>query len=575
MNIRPKIIFVVLPLIIAPLILAAFVSHLSAKSGITAVAANLLQFKSQTLNNYIESQWDLLTSNNLEDKPQYQDAAKKTIFGFAQSLIRSPTELIFAVDSSGKIVMSTGATPPNPIPKPPSEVKRATSAGTPDSVLNEEWTDSLIINETRRIAYSQYFTPWEWTVYVSEEWDTFYSPVTRNSIIISIIAAVSLSFSLVFLIIAAKAVTKPLEGMTRSIEHITQTMDLETRVPILYNDEIGRLAHSFNQMTVNLHEANRSVKNFALRSVIARRKAVKAQIETEETKEREQSLRVLFQKYVPQSVIDKNIERIGKELLVGEYQQASILISDIRRFTSISESMEPDQLVNSLNRYFEKMVDIIDKHMGITDKYMGDAIMALFGVPEKSEDDISNCVRTGIEMLSCLEDFNREQKELKVGKFEIGIGIHHGQVTAGNIGSEKKMDYTVIGEPVNISSRLESLTKHYQVPLIISDRVRDSLGDEMETFLLHRVLVVGSTNPISIFAVAGTLEEKTIEMWEVFEKGREHYFEGNFEAAKKSFQAAQKKYPGNRLLQLFLGRSNRFIMNPPPNWNGAFRHEAK
>ena len=573
MNIRPKIIFVVFPLIIAPLALAAFVSHLSAKSGITIVATNFLQFKSQTLNNYIESQWNLLISNDLEDKPQYQDAAKETISGFAKSLIRSSTELIFAVDSTGEIVMTTGANPPKSISNPQSQAKTATGAKTLDSVSGAKWTDSLIINEIRRIAYSQYFTPWEWTVYVSEEWDTFYNPVIRNSIIISIIAAISLGLSLVLLVTATRAVTKPLEGMTKSIEYITQTMNLETQVPILYNDEIGRLAYSFNHMIVNLDKANSNVKNFALRSVIARRKAIEAQIETEEVKEREQSLRVLFQKYVPQPIIDKNIERVGKDLLVGEYQHATILISDIRRFTSISESMEPNQLVDFLNRYFEKMVDIIDKHAGITDKYIGDAIMALFGVPEKGEDDISNCVQTGIEMLSCLKDLNKEQKKYKFGKLEIGIGIHHGQVTAGNIGSDKKMDYTVIGEPVNIASRLESLTKHYQVPLIISDRVRQSLGEKIGTFLLDKVLVAGSTNLISIFAVAGTLEEE--DMWDDFREGQEYYFKGNFLAAKKCFQAVQTKYPDNGLLKVFLDRSNRFIMNPPSNWDGAFRHKTK
>jgi len=575
MNIRPKIISVVLPLIIAPLTLSALVSYLSAKSGITTVAASLLQFKSQTLNNYIESQWNLLILNNLEDKPQYQDAAKETISGFARSLIRSPTELIFAIDSSGELVMSTDVNSPKSISNPPGETRAIADAKSLDTVINERWTDSLVIDETRRIAYSQYFEPWEWTVYVSEEWNTFYSPVTLNSIIIAIIAIFALSLSLIFLFTASKAVIKPLEEMTRSIEQITRTTDLEIKVPILYDDETGRLAHSFNQMIVNLHKANENVRNFALRSVIARRKAVKAQIEEEKAKEREQNLRVLFQKYVPQSVIDKNIERAGKDLLVGEFQQATILISDIRRFTSISESMEPDQLVSSLNRYFEGMVDVIDKYRGIIDKYIGDAIMALFGVPEKNENYIFNSVKAGIKMLFYLEDFNREQTEHRIGKFEIGIGIHHGQVTAGNIGSEKKMDYTVIGEPVNISSRLESLTKHYQVPLIISDEVKNSLEERIETFLLDRVLVLGSTNPISIFAVAETLDDEIIDMWEDFEKGQRFYFEGDFPVARKCFEVAQAKHPDNRLLQLFLNRSSRFIKNPPPNWDGAFRYKTK
>ncbi|MCK5736324.1 MAG: HAMP domain-containing protein, partial [Spirochaetaceae bacterium] len=440
---------VVLPLIIAPLVLAALVSYLSARNGITAVASDFLHFKSQTLSDYMDGQWSLLTDNNLDNNDEYVAAARGAVNTFAGSLVRSSSELIFAVDSQGKVVMTSGPQSPD-------------SESYPELVNNPppaggEWNDTIMLNNQRRVAYIDTFPAWGWTIFVTEAWDGFYKPVTRIAYLIAIIGAVSLSIALIFLFIATGLIAKPLEGMVKAIESIMETMDLKTRVPILYKDETGRLAHSFNLMTESLDKANKDVKDFALRAVFAQRKAVLAKKETE-------NLNILFRKYVPQSVIDMNIQRVGQELLVGENQFVSILMSDIRSFTSITEKMAPQELVDSLNRYFGKMVDVIDHHGGMTDKYIGDAIMALFGAPEKKDDDVLHSVLAGIDMLNALDDFNKEQETRGIRPFLIGIGIHYGGVTAGNIGSEKKMDYTVIGEPVNMAARLEGLTKYYGVP---------------------------------------------------------------------------------------------------------------
>ncbi len=132
-----------------------------------------------------------------------------------------------------------------------------------------------------------------------------------------------------------------------------------------------------------------------------------------------------------------------------------MLFSDIRGFTTISEGMSPDDLVSSLNRYFSGQVDIIMNRSGIVDKYIGDAIMAFFGAPVTHDDDALQAILAGIEMSEAVEDFNRQQKELGKPEFHIGVGINYGIVTVGNIGTDKKMDYTVIGDMVNLASRLE------------------------------------------------------------------------------------------------------------------------
>ncbi len=568
MNIRPKFILVVLPLIIAPLILAAFVSYLSARNGITAVASDFLRFKSETLIDYMDGQWSLLTDNNLDTDSEYIEAARGAVAAFALSLVRSPTELIIAMDSDGNVVMTSAASTENSASYPELAATSPKSGG--------EWTDSLNLNNTRRVAYVDTFAPWGWTIYVAEAWDSFYNPVTRIAILIGLIGAISLTVAFVFLLIATGLVSKPLEGMVKAIENIIETMDLRTRVPIMYKDETGRLAHSFNLMTESLEKANTDVKDFALRAVFSQRKAVLAQKESEDAKEREQNLRVLFQKYVPQSVIDLNIKRVGQELLIGENQFVSILMSDIRSFTTITEKMAPQELVDSLNRYFGTMVDVIDHHGGMTDKYIGDAIMALFGAPEKKDDDVLQSVYTGLEMLVALDEFNNEQEKLGIRPFKIGIGIHYGGVTAGNIGSEKKMDYTVIGEPVNMASRLEGLTKFYGTPLIISETVKRRLEEKIEARLLDKVLVKGSSMPMPIYSVTKELTPEIKEVWDAFEAGQKEYYDRNFPGALKAFQDALKAYPDDKPVQIFLERTLEYIKTPPTDdWDGSFRHDTK
>ena len=567
-NIRPKFILVVLPLIIAPLVMAALVSYLSARNGITAVASDFLRFKSQTLIDYMDGQWSLLTDNDLDDEDEYIAAARGAVNAFAVSLVRSSTELIFAVDSIGNVVMTSGAISPGTDSYPELAAAPLPQGG--------EWNDYLKLNNQRRVAYIDSFAPWGWTIFVTEAWDGFYKPVTRIALLIAVIGAISLTVALVFLIIATGLVAKPLEGMVKAIEGIMETMDLKTRVPILYKDETGRLAHSFNLMTESLDKANEDVKDFALRAVFAHRKAILAQKETEEAKEKVENLNVLFKKYVPQSVIDLNISRLGQDLLIGEDLFVSILMSDIRSFTTITEKMQPQELVDSLNRYFEAMVDVIDSQGGMTDKYIGDAIMALFGAPEEKDDDVIRSVYTGLEMLEALDGFNIDQAKRGISPFNIGIGIHYGRVTAGNIGSDKKMDYTVIGETVNMSARLEGLTKYYRTPMIISETVKRRLEDKVEARLLDKVLVKGSSIPMPVYSVTKHLTPEKKEVWDAFAAGQKEYYDRNFPGAQKAFQDALKAYPDDNPSQIFLERTLEYLKDPPPeDWDGSFRHEVK
>lgn len=232
--------------------------------------------------------------------------------------------------------------------------------------------------------------------------------------------------------------------------------------------------------------------------------------------------------------------------------------------------------MDSLNRFFEAMVDVIDSQVGMTDKYIGDAIMALFGAPEEKDDDVIRSVYTGLEMLEALNGFNTDQAKRGISPFNIGIGIHYGRVTAGNIGSDKKMDYTVIGETVNMSARLEGLTKYYGTPMIISETVKRRLEDKVEARLLDKVLVKDSSIPMPVYSVTKHLTPEKKEVWDAFATGQKEYYDRNFPGAQKAFQDALKAYPDDKPSQIFLERTLEYLKDPPPeDWDGSFRHEVK
>ena len=386
MNIRSKIILITLPLIITPLILTLIVAGLSARNGITVVATEFLTFKTEVLNNYIENQWDLLVSNDMDKNEEFIEISKSAVEGFAKSLIKNDSEHIFAVDTFGNLVMKSSELV---LQESDKEILKQLIKSKSDG-----WQD-IRINNLELIAETSFFEPFDWFILVAVEKDIFYGSITQLFIRTGIIFIVSLIIAIILLIGFSSYLTKPLENIVEAIKNIITTNDLSTKVTLQYKDETGKLGHFFNIMTGELEKAYTQMKRYALQAVVSEHK--------------EKKIRNIFQKYVPKDVIDKFFTD-PESMLVGENRVLAILFSDIRSFTTISEGLEPDELVESLNKYFETMVDVIIGHNGIVDKYIGDAIMAFFGAPVHHEDDALQSVLSGLDMLDKLEDFNMWQK---------------------------------------------------------------------------------------------------------------------------------------------------------------------
>jgi adenylate cyclase len=271
--------------------------------------------------------------------------------------------------------------------------------------------------------------------------------------------------------------------MSRAVERIGDALKkLEHQeyvkvVPVRTGDELEDLANGFNHMVDGLKERDK--------------------------------LRTTFGKYMTEAVVEHLLA--GKVALGGESLTVTILFSDIRSFTSISEKMDAQALVGLLNEYFTEMVSIVMQHDGVVDKYIGDAIMAVFGAPVSRADDAKNAVRAAVRMRHALAHLNERLAVRGLAPLATGIGLHTGEVVAGNIGSERRMEYTVIGDAVNLASRLESATKELGVSVVISEVTYALTRDVIETRPLQEITVKGRAQAVmtyEVLAIKGDAENR-------------------------------------------------------------------
>jgi len=218
------------------------------------------------------------------------------------------------------------------------------------------------------------------------------------------------------------------------------------------------------------------------------------------TEEREKrQIRGMFQRYVSPDVVDKLIEDPAKLRLGGEKRYLSVLFSDIRGFTTISEKLVPEELLNQLNQYLSAMTALVLSNGGMLDKYVGDAIMAVFGAPLELENHALAACKTALEMMEELRSLKQEWENEAKPILDIGIGIHTGEMIIGNVGSTKRMDYTVIGDNVNLASRLEGVNKELGTHVIISGATRQLVEKHVRTRNLGDITVKGKERPVAIY----------------------------------------------------------------------------
>jgi adenylate cyclase len=340
----------------------------------------------------------------------------------------------------------------------------------------------------------------------------------------------------------ARSVTRPVRKLAAGAQRIGQG-DYTQRVDVTQNDELGALATSFNEMAAGLVDRDR-VRNL---------------------------LGKIVSPEVAQELLSKDIE------LGGEEREATILFVDIREFTTLCENRSPTEILDLLNNYLTHVSGVIEEHGGVVDKYIGDAVMALFGAPLHHEDDPARAVESALNICLVLKGFNENLIKQGTPELRIGIGVNSGLVVAGNMGSITRLNYTVIGDTVNLAARLEGLTKVYGVEIIVSQSTMEST-QEMVYRQLDRVRVKGKQEPVNIYQPMGLKAELSADLLQErddFHAAFSLYQKQSWAQALTGFQALASASPCI-LYALYINRCLEYQQQPPgPEWDGTTNFQTK
>jgi len=266
----------------------------------------------------------------------------------------------------------------------------------------------------------------------------------------------------------ATLLARPIHRLMEATDAVAQG-DFSVSVPVTTRDELGVLTESFNRMAKSLRE--------------------------------KEMIKVAFTRYVPREVVEEVLKDPEHPMLTGERRDATVLFCDIRGFTSMSERLTPVQVVSVLNEFYTLMIETVSKHDGTLNKFQGDAVMAVFGAPIAHPDHAARAVKTALDMRTAVAELGRRRRALGEDPFEVGIGVSLGEVVAGSVGTEERMEYTVIGDSVNIASRLQDRAKPGSI--LLTRRTYEAVKDLVDAKSLGAMKVKGKEEEVEVYEVRG------------------------------------------------------------------------
>jgi len=266
----------------------------------------------------------------------------------------------------------------------------------------------------------------------------------------------------------ATLLARPIHRLMEATDAVAQG-DFSVSVPVTTRDELGVLTESFNRMAKSLRE--------------------------------KEMIKRAFTRYVPREVVEEVLKDPEHPMLTGERRDATVLFCDIRGFTSMSERLTPVQVVSVLNEFYTLMIETVSKHDGTLNKFQGDAVMAVFGAPIAHPDHAARAVKTALDMRTAVAELGRRRRALGEDPFEVGIGVSLGEVVAGSVGTEERMEYTVIGDSVNIASRLQDRAKPGSI--LLTRRTYEAVKDLVDAKSLGAMKVKGKEEEVEVYEVRG------------------------------------------------------------------------
>ncbi|ODS29692.1 MAG: putative adenylate/guanylate cyclase [Candidatus Scalindua rubra] len=298
---------------------------------------------------------------------------------------------------------------------------------------------------------------------------------------------------------------------------------------------------------------------------------------SEEKKRKE--VKFAFENFMDPKVVHEILKEPGDIKLGGEEKEITVYFSDIEKFSTISEKLQPAELIELLNEYLSEMTDIILDHGGFLDKYIGDAIVAAFGAPLAQPDHAVKACMATIDNKKRLIELNRKFKEEGRLQIKARIGLNSGTVLVGNVGSTNRLSYTVIGDEVNLGARLEAANKYYGTYTMISERTYDLAKDHIEARELDLIRVVGKEKPVRVYELIdrkGEVPGAQQEILELYEEGLRNYRKREWQKAISLFQKAINKDTHDGPSQTYIERCKTYAQEPPPeDWDGVYTLKAK
>jgi len=286
-----------------------------------------------------------------------------------------------------------------------------------------------------------------------------------------------------------------------------------------------------------------------------------------------------FSRYIAPDVIEQIMLNPDSLALGGENRRITIFFSDVAGFSTISEKLSPPELVALLNEYLSEMTDIIISHGGTIDKYEGDAIMAFYGAPQPYIDHELRACKAAIDMKKKLREMQEKWRSVGQHELFVRMGMNTGLAVVGNMGSKMRMDYTAMGDSVNLASRLEGANKFYGTTAMISENTYNNVKDDVDVRKLDKIRVVGKSEPIVIYellGMKGTLPQKVYDAIELYNNGMEMFSEHQWKKAMKFFNEVLQVLPDDGPAKTYVGRCDEFLRKPPSkNWDGVYSFKTK
>ena len=291
-------------------------------------------------------------------------------------------------------------------------------------------------------------------------------------------------------------------------------------------------------------------------------------------------MRRTFERYVSKDIVRELLDNPQTYLnsLGGLRKEITVLFSDVRSFTTLTESADAHALVSQLNEYFEAMVAIVFANHGTLDKFIGDAVMAHWGsiVTEGATVDAARAITTVLQMRGALTTLNTKWRQRGMPEMRVGFGVNHGEAIVGNLGCEARMEVTVIGDAVNLGSRLEGVTKKFNIDLCIGEKAAALVRDQFRLRSVDLLIVKGKTRPVEIFTVLGKLDTPEPPWLARHEEATKLYRAGNFAEAEKLWREVLAEEPGDGIAETFIDRCLELQAHPPAApWTGAYEMKSK